>query len=199
MIRGVLAAAAVTLLGTAALAWATHGFRAYTAETARRLAVTEAPRQVPDLPLQLQTGERSRLAELRGRLVVATFVFTRCRSTCPVLGLRILHIRERLPDDAVGDRVRFLSLSFDPARDRPERLRAYARRYSADPSHWWVARPRAGLERILDRLGVVVIPNGRGGYRHNAAFYLLDRRGRLVGIYDEARPREVVEAVEARL
>lgn len=194
-----LAGIGAAVLGTAALAWATDGGRAFTAETARRLAVSEHPVTVPDLRLQLQTGAEARLRRLRGELVVATFIFTRCRSTCPLLGLRMLHIRERLPDAAVGDGVRFLSLSFDPARDDPERLMGYARRYSADPDHWWVARPRGGLDRILDRLGVVVIPNGQGGFRHNAAFYVIDRDGRLVAIIDEDRPERVVEAVKGRL
>ena len=36
----------------------------------------------------------------------------------------------------------------------------------------------------LPRLGVVVVPDGRGDYEHNAAFLVLDTRGRLVRVFD---------------
>lgn len=194
-----LAAIGAAALGAAALVWATEGGRAFTAETARRLAVSEHPVAVPDLRLQLQTGAEARLRELEGKLVVATFIYTRCRTMCPMLGSRMARIRGQLPESAVGSEVRLLSLSFDPGHDTPKRLRAYGDRYGADPGHWWVARPRGGLDRVLDELGVVVLPDGNGGFRHNAAFYLIDRDGRLVAIIDDKRPEAVVRAVEARL
>ncbi len=194
-----LAAIGTAALGTAVLAWATHGGRAFTAGTARRLAVSEHPVTVPGLRLQLQTGTEARLRELEGKLVVATFIYTRCRTMCPLLGVRMATIRDELPDTAMAADVHLLSLSFNPARDGPERLSAYGGRYGADPAHWWVARPRGGLDRVLDELGVVVLPDGNGGFRHNAAFYVIDRQGRLVAIIDDTRPKEVVRAVEARL
>jgi len=194
-----LASISAAVLGTVALVWATDGGRAFTAETARRLAVSKHAMAVPDLRLQLQTGAQARLRELEGELVVATFIYTRCRTMCPMLGTRMARIRGQLPESAVGSEVRLLSLSFDPARDTPDRLRAYGDRYGAEPASWWVARPRSGLERVLDELGVVVLPDGNGGFRHNAAFYLIDRKGRLVAILDDKRPEAVVRAVEKRL
>jgi protein SCO1/2 len=194
-----LASIAAAALGAAALAWATDGGRAFTAETARRLAVSEHPIAVPDLRLQLQTGAQVRLRRLEGELVVATFIYTRCRTMCPMLGVRMAAIRDQLPDGAVGEQVHLLSLSFDPARDTPRRLREYGARYGADPGQWWVARPAAGMARFLDTLGVVVLPDGDGGFRHNAAFYLIDRAGRLVAIIDDDKPDEVVSAVKSRL
>jgi protein SCO1/2 len=194
-----LASLAAAAVGAAALAWATDGGRAFTAETARRLAVSEHPIAVPDLRLQLQTGAQARLRRLRGELVVATFIYTRCRTMCPMLGVRMAAIRDRLPAGAVGEQVHLLSLSFDPSRDTPHRLREYGDRYGAEPGQWWVARPRGDLDGFLDTLGVVVLPDGDGGFRHNAAFYLIDREGRLVAIIDDQKPGEVVDAVKARL
>jgi protein SCO1/2 len=197
--RTFLAVAAIAALGTATLAWVTHGGRALTAETARRLAVRERPVAVPDLRLEIQTGREVRLQRLEGELVVATFMYTRCRTMCPLLGQRLARIRERLPEAAIGREVRLLSLSFDPDHDGPQRLRAWAARYRADPQHWWVARPLGPPGPVLERFGVVVLPDGRGGFTHNAAFYLIDRRGRLVRIVDDRRPGRMVRAVERRL
>jgi protein SCO1/2 len=197
--RTLLAALAIAALGTAALAWTTLGGRALTAETARRLAVQSDPVPLPDLRVQLQTGRQTRLDRLQGDLVVATFMYTRCASTCPLLGQRMARIRDRLPAAAVGNRVSFLSLSFDPGQDTPRRLRAYAGAHGAEAEDWWVARPRQPMDALLRRLGVVVLPDGRGGFIHNAAFYLIDRQGRVVRILDPDRPSRVVRAVERRL
>lgn len=196
--RTLIATLVVAALGIGALSWATYGGQALTAEDARRLGVAERPRPVPDFPLQIQNGTRTRFEALEGRLIVATFIYTRCRTMCPLLGMRMARIREALPKGALGEKVQLLSLSFDPQRDQPNQLRSYARRYGAEPESWWVARPTEGLEEVLDTFGVVVIPTGKD-FRHNAAFYLIDRRGRLAGIYDEKRPERVVEAVRARI
>lgn len=193
------AALATAVLGTAVLAWATNGFNAFTAETARRQAVAEQPRPLPAVPLQLQTGSEARLSDLEGRLVVATFIYTRCRTMCPMLGMRMAQIRDRLPEAALGEEVQMLSVSFDPEHDTPERLAEYGGHYGAEPDHWWVARPRANLDALLERLGVVVLDDGEGGFNHNGAFYLIDRRGRVAAIIDDKKPDEVVRAVTRRL
>lgn len=196
--RTLLSILAVTALGMGVLGWATHAGQALTSESARQQAVAERPRPVRDFPLQTQDGTRARFEALEGRLVVATFIYTQCRTMCPLLGMRMARIREALPEGALGEEVQLLSLSFDPERDHPPQLRDYGQRYGAKPEYWWVARPLEGLEDVLDTFGVVVIPT-RQDFRHNAAFYLIDRRGRLAGIYNQKRPERVVEAVRARL
>ena len=84
--------------------------------------------------------------------------------------------------------VRLLSISFDGAHDAPAVLQAYARTLNADPAIWrWVRVPDATQQQaLLDRLGVVVIPDGRGDYEHNAAFLVLDAQGRMVRVFDLA-------------
>ena len=86
--------------------------------------------------------------------------------------------------------MRLLTLSFDPVRDQPAVLRAYARTLRADPALWTfatVADP-ARLRSLLDAFGIVVLPDGLGGYSHNAALFLVDGRGRLAAAYDVERP-----------
>ena len=39
---------------------------------------------------------------------------------------------------------------------------------------------------LLHRLGVGVVPDGRGDYEHNAALLVVDDQGRLVRIFDQA-------------
>ena len=50
------------------------------------------------------------------------------------------------------------------------------------------------LRGLLDAFGVVVLPDGAGGFVHNAAIYLVDATGRLAHVYDaDAAERAIAE------
>ena len=197
--RTLLSVIALVLAGVAVLWAATDGFQAFTAETARRVEVRQSPRPAPELPLQLQSGRKTRLSELEGQLVLATFIYTRCRTMCPMLGMRMKGIRDALAEGVVGRDVHFLAISFDPGRDHPAQLMDYAQRYEASIENWWVARPRSHLARILDAFGVVVLPQDNGDFVHNGAFYLLDRDTHLVRIIPGDASKQAVKALREHL
>src|SRR5690606_3082949 len=85
--------------------------------------------------------------------------------------------------------VRLLSISFDPARDDVATLARYASSMNARADTWRFATVADArhLEPLLRRFPVVVIPDGLGGFEHNAALLVVDRRGRLVRIFDYDR------------
>jgi protein SCO1/2 len=128
------------------------------------------------------------LLDTQGGVTIADFVYTRCVTVCSTLGGTFQQLQEALRSGRKngGADVRLLSISFDPLNDTPEVLAAYGERFQADPSVWRFAAPvqTAGLQLLLERYGVVVIPDGLGGYEHNAALLVLDRSGRLVHIFD---------------
>jgi len=184
----------LALCGYAAADWLTHGFQVWTDEGARRLEVAlqpvDAPRvavdgpgvAAPDLPALLAQG---------GGVTIADFIYTRCQSVCLSLGSSFQQLQAALQADrAAGQRanVRLLSISFDGAHDHPAALRAYAHGLQADPALWRFVRvPDAAQEQaLLRRLGVVVVPDGRGDYEHNAALLVFDARGRMVRVFDVA-------------
>jgi len=65
-------------------------------------------------------------------------------------------------------------------------LQRYAARLNADPALWrFVRMPDArDTKRLLDAFEVVVVPDGRGDYEHNAALLVVDPQGRLVRVFD---------------
>jgi len=169
--------------------WLTHDFQVWTDEGARRLEVAlqpvDAPRvavdgpgvAAPDLPALLAQG---------GGVTIADFIYTRCQSVCLSLGSSFQQLQAALQADRAN--VRLLSISFDGAHDHPAALRAYAQGLRADPALWRFVRvPDAAQEQaLLRRLGVVVVPDGRGDYEHNAALLVFDARGRMVRVFDVA-------------
>ena len=196
--RSVLASIAALLLGAAVLWLGTDGFQAFTAEGVRRLAVAEKPRPLPPVRLQDSSGATIGLEDYQGKLILVTFIYTRCPDICTVLGDSFEHIYQALPSRMLGREIALLSVSFDPRRDGPAELAAYAKRYRAGGPAWRIARVADPMElkALLDAFGIVVIPDEYGGFEHNAAIHLVDRRGRLARIFDYDAPGVVLKELE---
>lgn len=177
---------AVAVIGIAALAWGSDGFTAFTAEAARRQRVLTSPQPLPDMVLEDQDGRRFSFADYAGRKLAVEFIYTRCDTICYSLGSAFRQLRDALPASALGRDVALLSISFDPQRDGPAELRDYARRFGADGTAWKIARPADGadLPALLATFGIVAIPDGLGGFAHNAALHLVGRDRRLQRIVD---------------
>ena len=195
-LRATFAAFAVVAAGLAVLAAVTDGFRAVTTDGAWRLSVAEQPRPLPDAALVDQSGRAFRLSELRGRPVVLEFFYTSCPAICGLLASQFQAMLDRLVERRSSREVLLLSISFDPARDTVTELADYAARLGVDGRIWRVARLNEPVELrgLLDAFGVVVLPDGGGGFVHNAAIYLVDAEGSLARIYDpDAADRVIAE------
>lgn len=186
MLRTLLVSIVLLAAGIGVLAGATDGFRAYTTETARRIGVREHPAMVPPLPLQTADGGRTSFGELRGRWLLVDFIYTRCMTYCSVQGGEFARLQRQLAAPIASGQVALLSVSFDPARDDPAALADYQRRSGDNGAGWIAARPvdRADLAALMRVFGVVAVPDGLGGFVHNAAIAVVDPRGRLVEILD---------------
>jgi protein SCO1/2 len=188
------ATAVVALAGCAALYQATLGLRVVSTEDGRRLAIAEAPRAVPAAALDWRA--RPRLdATLRadGRVAIVAFIYTSCNAVCSVLGSQFQQLQQAIVARGLQGKVRLLSISFDP-RDDTATLAAYAQRQHADAAAWQFAGIPVAAERraVLATFGVVVVPAPLGEFVHNAAFHIVDTRGRLARIDDIDRPEQAL-------
>lgn len=138
-------------------------------------------------------GERT-LSELAGaRLAVVAFVYTTCveAAGCPV-STAVLHRLDRtIAEDAeLRDRVALLTVSFDPARDSPARMRA--QRDLHQPRGAWrfvTTRDEAMLAPLLadfgQRVEKLTDEDGAftGVFRHVLKVFLLDPGRRVRNVY----------------
>lgn len=186
VLRTLLASLAVLAAGVGVLAGVTDGLRAYTTETARRIGVREHPPLVPPLPLQTAAGERTSFGQLRGRWLLVDFIYTHCTTYCSVQGGEFAQLQRKLAVPIARGKVALLSVSFDPTRDDPAALAAYQRIHGDNGAGWIAARPvdHAGLAGLMQVFGVVAVPDGLGGFVHNAAIAVVDPEGRLVTLLD---------------
>ncbi len=204
-----LRTAALSLLlllgGWAAASWLTYDFQAWTDEGARRLQVALHPVALPEpLLAQDSQGRSLALSALLGApghgpapgshaaaATIVDFFYTHCETLCLSLGSSMQQLQAALRADQQAGRdsgLRLLSISLDGARDDPAALQRYARQQRADAGFWQFVRlPQAEQQqRLLQQLGVVVVPDGRGDFEHNAALLVFDGAGRMRRVFDLA-------------
>lgn len=190
----------VLAAGFGSLALGTGGWTVWTAESARRQAVLANPRPLPEYPLLDSRGGVFSLGPGDARLAVVDMIYTRCPSVCQAMGLQFRQLQGELAAFGWLDEVALVSLTFDPANDDDRALNEYLRRYGAAEPQWRAARfaEDAHLQDVLGLLGVVVIPEPRVGFVHNAAFYLIED-GRVVEILDWDDRGGLFDALRRRL
>ena len=204
--------AAICLVLLVAAAWGlnriTSGFEVWTFEGRRAVQLNAGLVRAPTVALRGLDGHATTLwggSNAAPAAYLVDFIYTRCPSVCLALGSEYQQMQRELaiphanrPDDAAtSGGVHLVSLSFDVAHDGPQQLAQYATRLDADPRWWTFAVPAsAGDARTLLRsLGVVAVPDGQGGFVHNGAIHLLDRHGRLRGLFElDAWPQALAAA-----
>lgn len=83
-----------------------------------------------DFDLPDADGQRRRLADFKGKLVLVFFGFTHCPDVCPTTLLELAEARKLLGAD--GARVQGLFVTVDPERDTAVLLKAYVGTFGAD-------------------------------------------------------------------
>lgn len=94
--------------------------------------------EAPSFALTDQTGDTLRGSHLEGQAWVAHPFFINCRDVCPATTARMAGLRDSLAADGrLGDDVRLVSITVDPARDSTVALRRWAEQHGdSPPAHW---------------------------------------------------------------
>jgi protein SCO1/2 len=110
--------------------------------------------QLHDRLLLTQNGEAVRFAtEVVGeRIVVMDFVYTTCNTVCPVLSAIFGQLQQHL-GERLGREVYLVSISVDPVRDTPQRLKAYAKQHHGRDGWLWLTGEKPAVDEVLQGLG----------------------------------------------
>ncbi|ACY18465.1 SCO family protein [Haliangium ochraceum] len=145
--------------------------------------------EMPAFRLRDQTGAVLSSEELRGHVVIASFLFTRCPTICPLIAMKMRRIQDRTSD--AGAQIKLLSISVDPEHDTPEILADYADSYGADPQRWrFLTGEPDEVKRISEQgfmLGLQRQGELAGGIPdivHSERLVLIDPALRIRGYYD---------------
>jgi protein SCO1/2 len=124
---------------------------------------------VPDFKLTNQDGKRISLTQYRGKVLLVTFIYTRCPfpDYCPRVSGEFAHINRQLSTDAALYRLtHLLSISIDPKHDNVQALRSYGGRWTGGRKpavfdHWEFAVPTAAeLPQVARFFGLIVEEDG---------------------------------------
>ena len=121
----------------------------------------------PNFELTNQDGERVRLADWRGRVVLLNFFYGDCGDFCPSMNRDLRSVHESLRESDRG-RVALISISFDPEVDTPERLRTYASEKGFDFDHWdFLTGTPEEVAGVADAFGIMVAPTEPEEHLHD--------------------------------
>ena len=120
--------------------------------------------------------------DLRGHVWISDFFFTSCTSICPTMTAAMSELQRTI----VNPDVRFISFSVDPEQDTPERLKEYAKMWTAEESRWRFLRTEKVklVETAKGMRTFVRPPDKDSSIQHSSLFILTDPAGMVRGVYD---------------
>lgn len=124
----------------------------------------------------------------KGMLTVISYIFTNCPDICPLTTNNMRLIQEKV-NEAKIQNVKFVSISFDPAQDKPETLRKFAGVRNLDLSNWtFLTGDKQVVDSLMNRIGILavvsdstVFKDGRKiyYYTHTDRIQLMDEEGKI--------------------
>jgi protein SCO1/2 len=150
--------------------------------------------KVPDVTLTERSGRKISLGELRGKIWIADFIFTRCGGSCLLMSQKMSDLQKSL---VKTKDVQLVSFTVDPEHDTPEVLDDYSKRYNADNDRWLFFRTSASqMKDLAVNTFHLALQEGRSEEEpitHSTRFVLVDADGHIRGYYNsedaESQPK----------
>jgi protein SCO1/2 len=132
----------------------------------------------------------------QGKIYVADFFFTSCRTICPIMKTQLVRVYEatkEMPD------VLILSHTIDPEYDTVALLNDFAQRLGVDSKRWhFVTGKKDSIYKIAQTSYFATAMEDKtepDGFIHSGAFLLIDKKGRIRGKYDGTKEEEVNQLI----
>ena len=162
--------------------------------------------EAPDIELINQDGKKTNLYAKRGKFLLLTFIYTRCPlpDFCILMSENFGQISKVVasrPD--LRKNVHLLSLSLDPAYDKPEVLQAYGKNYMSrftktDFTLWEFATGNdADIRRLAGFFGLTYMQENNQ-IVHSLRAVFIDREGKVAEVFkdNEWKPEDAIKMLE---
>jgi len=160
----------------------------------RPLLVREPPPppvqgQLPVFALTNQKGETFGSDQLKGKVYIASFLFTQCTTVCPMLVKNLATLQKRFEDAHVD--IPIVSFSVDPSTDTPAVLADYGTRAGANFDRWvFLTGPHDAMRKTLEGFALALEPkkvvNDLMDIAHSQRLVIVDGTGGLRGRYESS-------------
>ncbi|MDB4969815.1 MAG: photosynthetic protein synthase [Myxococcales bacterium] len=148
---------------------------------------------VPAFALTDSAGKPFGSSDLDGRPYVIDFIFTTCPEICPRMTEEMSKLQTWIVNRGLDNRVRLISVSIDPDRDTPDKLRTYAHQFHARPGTWtFVTGSQKTIEDAVVKGFKIAVSREKDDSEdsfaivHGTKFVLVDAKREIRGYYDSA-------------
>ena len=133
--------------------------------------------------------------DLKGKIYVADFFFTRCPSICPTLLSNLKKVSDAFPKSGVNE-LNFVCFSVDPNHDSVEVLKKYADKNKISDKRWhFLTGNRDSIYDLMNTKGFLILkpePNEEPAkFNHSGIISLVDPDGCIRGQYDGTNDEEI--------
>ena len=139
------------------------------------------------------------LEKLRGKVVLVSFIFTRCNGVCPLTTKALVGVQKKLLEEKLwGKSVDFVSITLDPQHDTGPVLHDHAKLMGADLPAWhFLTGSPEKVAKVIAAWDMWVKSDEKGVVDHSSRIFLIDGRGREREIYslEFLKPETVVEDI----
>lgn len=147
---------------------------------------------ISDFNLTDQRGITITRDSLKGKIFVADFFFTTCKTICPVMTTQMQRLNKQYKNDPT---VCLVSHTVDPETDTPEVLAAYAKQKGASVFKWYfLTGDKKQIYDLARTSYYVSATKGDGGaddFVHTQNFALVDKTMHIRGYYDGTDSSEI--------
>jgi protein SCO1/2 len=148
---------------------------------------------VPPFTLVNQSGNTYTLDSVKGKIVIADFIFTTCQTICPAMSTQMTRVQEAFKNNKKD--IVILSHSIDPEHDTVGVLMEYAKKYGVDQGIWkLLTGKKEEIYKMAHKgyaLSAVEDHTIKEGFIHSDKMVLVDRLGRIRGYYSGVDPLKV--------
>jgi protein SCO1/2 len=144
-----------------------------------------------------QFGEKISNETVKNKIYVADFFFATCQSICPVMSTNLKDVQKAFEND---DSLLILSHSVNPMHDTVQVLNDYGLTYGAKKGKWHLltGNKKEIYDLAKDSYLVNAIQDDGSpeGFLHSELFILVDKQGRIRGMYDGTDKASISKLIE---
>lgn len=131
--------------------------------------------EAPQFTLTERSGKAISSQDLKDKVWVAGFIFTRCGGQCPLTNIQMNNLRKEMKD------ILFVSFTVDPDFDTPQILSDYADGYGSDLDNWiFLTGGKDMLNTVTTGFKMNKIDDAS---MHSDRLVLVDKKNRVRGYY----------------
>lgn len=156
--------------------------------------------KVGNFSFQNQDNKTITENDVKGKIYVAEYFFTTCRSICPIMNRQMQRVQKAIKGNI---NIKILSFTVDPSVDTVAQMKSYATSHNYVEGQWhFLTGKKQDLYALARKSFFVLKPaeaqnlgDAGSDFIHTNNFVLVDGQGRIRGYYDGTNPKEVTTLI----